>query len=534
MPRYFLLILALFCLPELKGFSQSALLEQGWKALLQDEDTLAIRLFSEAFQQATLQNQEEQKAEALLYLGMASYGTSLNNGAYFAHRSLRIYSKLAKDKMPSGRQGVARCQQLLSTIAARRGEYQQVYNLSMAALEFFQGKQDSTGTLGLIYLSLAAYYQHQNQPDSVARYVKLALQAQRFSGQLAYLPNACIRAGDLALAQGNRDTAYSLFLEAQTIAEQSRNQQALVQSKLAFSRWHLAQNHRTVAQQSALSALAISRPLRDRSYAQKAYRQLALLAEKAHDVLELSRYRDSIQGEQVLFHAREQEELSRSLELQFEIREKEAELHALRAAHTMKLRLNLLLGVLLLLAGIALLARSILFRRIRKRDMQLLEQQQQLVLANEEQTRLREAFLQNEIDHRENKLSALALQMYQKNSLLQEMQERLESSSGQVSDNGLKKLIQQGLAQEKDWDDFSRTFESLNKNFYQRLKELFPDISPSELRLCALIKMDLSIKESAAILNISPDSVKTARYRLRKKLNLQTEDNLSAFIRDLS
>ena len=101
MPRYFLLILALFCLPELKGFSQSALLEQGWKALLQDEDTLAIRLFSEAFQQATLQNQEEQKAEALLYLGMASYGTSLNNGAYFAHRSLRIYSKLAKEKMLS-------------------------------------------------------------------------------------------------------------------------------------------------------------------------------------------------------------------------------------------------------------------------------------------------------------------------------------------------------------------------------------------------------------------------------------------------
>ena len=97
----------------------------------------------------------------------------------------------------------------------------------------------------------------------------------------------------------------------------------------------------------------------------------------------------------------------------------------------------------------------------------------------------------------------------------------------------MKQTLQKGLNRNKDWKDFDTYFESLNKNFYLRLKEISPDISPNDLKICALIKLNLSIKEMAVILSISPDSVKTARYRLRKKLSLQTEDNLTDFILSL-
>jgi DNA-binding CsgD family transcriptional regulator len=86
------------------------------------------------------------------------------------------------------------------------------------------------------------------------------------------------------------------------------------------------------------------------------------------------------------------------------------------------------------------------------------------------------------------------------------------------------------LVQDNSWNDFDLYFESINKNFYTRLKQSYPDISTNDLKICALIKLNLSIKEMASILNISPDSVKTARYRLRKKLQLSTEDNLTSFI----
>ena len=97
----------------------------------------------------------------------------------------------------------------------------------------------------------------------------------------------------------------------------------------------------------------------------------------------------------------------------------------------------------------------------------------------------------------------------------------------------MNRIIQKGQIQERDWSDFNTYFESINKNFYSRLKSISPDISANDLKLCAMIKMNLSIKEMAGILNISPDSVKTARYRLRKKLQLLTEDNLNDFILNL-
>ncbi|MBL0048052.1 MAG: hypothetical protein IPP32_08165 [Bacteroidetes bacterium] len=116
---------------------------------------------------------------------------------------------------------------------------------------------------------------------------------------------------------------------------------------------------------------------------------------------------------------------------------------------------------------------------------------------------------------------------------MHELQEKVESDEKLQKDNSLTKLINKGLNHDKEWTDFNSHFESINKNFYARLKQSYPDISPNDLRICALIKLNLSTKEMAGILNISPDSVKTARYRLRKKLQLNTEDNLTDFILNL-
>ena len=66
-----------------------------------------------------------------------------------------------------------------------------------------------------------------------------------------------------------------------------------------------------------------------------------------------------------------------------------------------------------------------------------------------------------------------------------------------------------------------------------KLNERFPDLTINDKRLCALLAIDLSTKDIAAIINISPESVKKSRYRLRKKLQLETEDGLSEFLKNL-
>ena len=72
-----------------------------------------------------------------------------------------------------------------------------------------------------------------------------------------------------------------------------------------------------------------------------------------------------------------------------------------------------------------------------------------------------------------------------------------------------------------------------HKDFNSTVKQKFPNVTNNELRLMTLLKMNLSSKEIASILNISPDGIKKARYRLRKKLNISSEESLSDLILSL-
>lgn len=80
------------------------------------------------------------------------------------------------------------------------------------------------------------------------------------------------------------------------------------------------------------------------------------------------------------------------------------------------------------------------------------------------------------------------------------------------------------------WQDFETRFENVYESFYNRLNERFPDLTPGEKKLCALLRLNISSKDIAAITLQNPQSVDMARYRLRKKLNLKPEDNLVDFL----
>ena len=83
---------------------------------------------------------------------------------------------------------------------------------------------------------------------------------------------------------------------------------------------------------------------------------------------------------------------------------------------------------------------------------------------------------------------------------------------------------------DEQWEQFKLHFESVHKGFFERLLKKFPRLTPNELKLCAYLRMNLSTKEIAQMLNISTESVTTKRYRLRKKLGLAKDENLVGFI----
>jgi DNA-binding CsgD family transcriptional regulator len=229
------------------------------------------------------------------------------------------------------------------------------------------------------------------------------------------------------------------------------------------------------------------------------------------------------------FYSFEREQIVKSLEVQFEVAEKDRKLQLISAEKEVSKLTNYLLISLL---GLVLVIFTILYfflKKINKRDKQLLKTKEDLVTLMEEQKRLKELQFQNDIEHKESQLSAITIQMVEKNELLDEIKTIINKKEPNT-ENELKKVVNKYTIQDNNWKDFDHHFESVNKNFYTRLKQKYPEISANDLKICALIKLNLSIKEMASILNISPDSVKTARHRLRKKLQLSTEENLTEFI----
>ncbi len=87
---------------------------------------------------------------------------------------------------------------------------------------------------------------------------------------------------------------------------------------------------------------------------------------------------------------------------------------------------------------------------------------------------------------------------------------------------------------DNDWAQFAAHFDNVHSDFFKNLKSRYPNLSAHELKLCAYLRMNLSSKEIAQLENISVRGVELGRYRLRKKIQIQTETNLFDFLLQFS
>jgi len=147
--------------------------------------------------------------------------------------------------------------------------------------------------------------------------------------------------------------------------------------------------------------------------------------------------------------------------------------------------------------------------------------------------------LQNEIEIINKKLTTLSLQKIQKNKLMTELKEELRYILDKVDESYSTKIQQTirfivtTINTERDWQDFKLYFEEVHAEFYSTLKQRFHLLTPNEIHLCALLRLNMNIKQASQILGIAPDSVKMARYRLRKKMGLSNEVNLIEFLMEI-
>ena len=159
-----------------------------------------------------------------------------------------------------------------------------------------------------------------------------------------------------------------------------------------------------------------------------------------------------------------------------------------------------------------------------------IEQQEKKIMALEKEQ------LEADLRFKSKELSGVVMTNIAHQEFLSSLKEELQQQklSGQYTRKNLDKLLsminQNIVSDEESWNMFQSNFDRIHENFFRNLKEKFPDLTSGDLRLCALLRLNLPTKEIAKLMNISVRGVDAARYRLRKKLGLPPESSLTDFM----
>lgn len=230
-------------------------------------------------------------------------------------------------------------------------------------------------------------------------------------------------------------------------------------------------------------------------------------------------YRDSVYDE------RKAKEIA-VLEANFEALEQTRKVELLEAQAAVETQKQQRLWISLLL--LAVIAAVTLYAQHQRTQGRRLAQQ-----ARYEKLELEQEQLQQTLEHKQRELASQVLHMQQKNAVLQQLKDGLlpiQADQQHPKMASLLRLIDQHLGSNKEWDLFLQAFRSIHSSFLEKLQALSADLTSGELRLASLLRMNLSSKEIANLLNITDEGVKKARYRLRKKIGLDSQINLQDFM----
>ncbi|MDT0607657.1 tetratricopeptide repeat protein [Croceitalea rosinachiae] len=378
--------------------------------------------------------------------------------------------------------GLALTRSNLATNLVKMGDYSEALRLYKEGLLFFK-ENELKNDLGEQYNLMAAAYIALDSLGTAKRYLELALNTNEETGELKEIGHTNRYLGDIDYKLGKYNTALRFFQKSLEIAGESSNTLDAVKDYLKISDTY-----------EKLGNLSKAYEYRKKYYA-------------LNDTVFNQKNKQKISALELQFQAEKSQQ-------EIELQNKEIALLEEKQKASRIQRIALIAGLIatVLIFGIGIYA----LRQKMKRN------------------RLERERVKTELDFKKKELTTHALQLAKKNEVLEGVKQKaLELKNGQGDGRSYQDLIttinfdQQG---DKVWENFTLYFEAVHKDFEKDALSKYPDITRNELRLMALIKMNLSSKEVANILNISSDGVKKARQRLRKKMQLAPEESLDTTI----
>ncbi|MCB4798272.1 helix-turn-helix and ligand-binding sensor domain-containing protein [Neotamlana laminarinivorans] len=167
--------------------------------------------------------------------------------------------------------------------------------------------------------------------------------------------------------------------------------------------------------------------------------------------------------------------------------------------------------------------KKLILKKQRQLELKELENKEELTRLNNEKLRL-------DIENKNRELGISTMSLIKKNQFLNNLKKELQNLNDIKSIKKVINIIDKNINNSDDWHVFEEAFNNADKDFLKKVKQLHPELTSNDLRLCTYLRLNLSSKEIAPLLNISSRSVEVKRYRLRKKMNLKHEASLTDYI----
>lgn len=392
--------------------------------------------------------------------------------------------------------------------------------------------------LGTVSTKIGSVYIETGNNEDADKYLSNSLAIHRSLDYQFGIMEATNRFGLLELNRGNKDKAEDYLNESLAIARENKDQEHIIKNLENLARVYLGKNEVIPAMR-----------LLDEAYPLAQTRQYKKwLRDILHDYRQIHLYKKDF--EKALFFSDQYERLKDSLFNE----EKAAQLASLKmeqeeteqrqlvklqeqeiAILQQKKKINQLSMATLISTLVVVIIGSILIIRIQRTRY---KKKNKEVREDLERARQIERELKETLHFKDKELTSYTMNFIRKNELIEELGAKVKGLMVKLPEqsrelNAIINLVQNNNI-DKDWEDFKAIFENVHQGFFGKLLRQYPELTPNELKLCALIQLNLSIKEMASLMGISPDSIKTSRYRLRKKLGLSQDRGLSKFMMDFT
>ena len=267
----------------------------------------------------------------------------------------------------------------------------------------------------------------------------------------------------------------------------------------------------------------------DPNMIQEASEEYALIFEDLGDYEKALFYKNKAQSIQDSLYTLKKDKQIAELNLIYETEKKNhsiKELEQQTAIDKARKRLLWISLIAALIIGVGVVTNVI---NKRKKDKILFEKEKELEITKRKNVEL-------ELEMKQKELTAKVLQLAKKNEFLLSLESEInklksyDSPEIHKTTHRMRRMINFQTNEDEEWEQFSKSFTSVHENFIQGLISKHGKLTKSELRLIALLKMNLSSKDIANTLRISDEGIKKARYRLRKKLELESETSLQQYI----